>query len=411
MSFKVQFHQPQKNQDIETKESLKSYLQDFLTNNPRKDIFSFKDSNQKLRKELTEKYKHKKHFIHVGMGGSALGPEFFIKALYPQNTNPHFLFFNNIDSDEIYAQLSSVNLNESLFYIVSKSGSTIETLSLLAIIDQELTSKFGKNYNKNDFFVFCTDPDKSFLKDLAQEWSVPCLEISPNIGGRYSTLTDVGLFPLNFIGKDQINSERVEVAKELEKDLNQVIDLAAELSFLYKKEAIDQTVLMPYSSLLKTFSLWFVQLWAESLGKTPKGKNPRGLTPIFAYGPTDQHSQVQLFMEGPRNKAIIFLEVSETQKQYKFESSIPHEKIKLINGKNLQNVLLAELSGSRDALIEREIPCFTLQVDQITSKEMIKLVLFCELLTISVAKLIEVDPFDQPGVELGKLLCLNYLKS
>ncbi len=404
----IQHQEPLKTNSSD-KEDLKSYFKDFLANHPRKEIFFSHDSTAELRKELAQKHAKKKFFVHMGMGGSSLGPETFIKSLLPYHPEKSFLFLNNVDSDELASILDSINLKESLFYVVSKSGGTIETLSLMVLVDAKLQEKFGDDYDRSHYFVFCTDPKESYLLNLSQEWKVPCLQIASDIGGRYSVLTDVGLFPLEFAGLDtsKVQKTQKEYSEFLSSD-ETLYDFAIEI-FEQFKQGKNQTVLMPYSSVLKSLSLWFVQLWAESLGKT-SDKGPIGLTPLFAYGPTDQHSQMQLFMEGPADKLLLFIEVEKTKNQFRFDSELDHKKIKLIKGQTLHDVLLAELNGTRDALSEKKLPHYSLKISEVSEESITKLFLFLEALTILTGKLLNVDPFDQPGVELGKTLCLKHLE-
>ncbi len=402
-------HQTPLPTDAALKSDLKNYFKDFLSNHPRKEIFFCDDPTAGLRRELSQKHKDKTDFVHMGMGGSSLGPETFIKGLIPFHPTKRFHFLNNVDSDELAALLEGINLKNSLFYVVSKSGGTIETLSLMVIIDAKLQEIHGADYDRSEHFVFCTDPKSSYLLDLSKEWKVPCLQVPSDVGGRYSVLTDVGFFPLDFAGIDSnvVYETQQSYSKELESS-EELYDLALEVFEQFKKGK-NQTVLMPYSSLLKSLSLWFVQLWAESLGKTTN-QGPTGLTPLFAYGPTDQHSQMQLFMEGPHDKLLFFIEVEKTKNQFTFNSNLDQKKIQLIKGQTLHDVLLAELNGTRDAFKEKKLTHYTLKIDQVSPENITKLFLFLEALTILVGKLIKVDPFDQPGVELGKILCLKHLE-
>jgi glucose-6-phosphate isomerase len=382
-------------------ENIKKSWQQFSETNPRKEIFFDLDPEHSLRKEIASRFVAKKHFVHVGMGGSALGPETMIKALVPDQAHK-FTFFNNIDSDEIFHLLNLIDLENTVFYIVSKSGTTIETLALLNIIHLELEKKIGQNYQRNNYFVFCTGP-KTYLRDLGDQWGVSTLTLPVDIGGRYSTLSNVGLFPLEFAGLNtkEISEHRVDFAQKLGQN-DELFNVAMTLLAEYKQKGVNQTVMMPYSSILKSFSLWFVQLWAESLGK----KNI-GLTPIFSYGPTDQHSQMQLFMEGPRDKFLFFIEVEKPQHPMIISKALNQEKMLLCEGLGLHDILKAELEGTKSAL---DAPFYNISIEEINSQTLTELFVFFEALTIIVGQLLEIDPFDQPGVELGKKLCIDYLK-
>src|SRR5690606_12358211 len=164
------------------------------------------------------------------------------------------------------------------------------------------------------------DPEKGELRKLSKEWNVSTLEIPANVGGRFSVLTPCGILPALFAG---INvDELLNGAAEIKKDLYQSEDFFKLGSFLKElhDKGVNQTVMMPYSSLLKEFSSWFVQLWAESLGKEKKG-----LTPIPGYGATDQHSQMQLFMEGPNDKVLFLVEIEQFEKDFALKNNLPGE--------------------------------------------------------------------------------------
>lgn len=409
MSLKIESSQSFENIESQITE-LKNFWLDFLAKHERKEIFLGQDLNYDFRKKLIEKYNSKKNFVHVGLGGSSLGPQFLVEALNQSNKN--FCFINNLDPDEINDQLKKISLKNSLFYIVSKSGETIETLAILNIIDERLTKELGADYDKSDFFVFCTDPKKGYLNSLAQEWEVSTLEIHENVGGRFSAFTDVSYFPLEFSGVDtkDIKNLKEKYSQDIanKKELFSLADNLYNLSL----KGINQTVFMPYSSKLKSLSLWFVQLWAESLGKIRSKDNKNvGLTPLFSYGATDQHSQVQLFMEGPKDKALIFLEVSKSNSSLKITKALNHPKMKLIESMEISEVLKAELYGTKQALTENKVPNFSFIIEEANLEHLVETIISLEALTILVAHKLEIDPFDQPGVELGKKLCLQYLKT
>ncbi len=359
-------------------------------------------------RKVYEHFKHKKHFIHIGIGGSALGPEMLISAL-GKETGCQFTFINNIDPDDLSKKLNKVNLKESLVYVVSKSGTTAETVAAMAIIINEL-NRLGINEESfKEYFVFCTDPEKGELRKLSKTWNITTLDIPSNIGGRFSVLTPVGFLPAFFAG---INNEAIlSGAKKIQKELSTLcesksfFDLAFWIKSLHDK-GVNQTVLMPYSSLLKDFSSWFVQLWAESLGKDGKG-----LTPIPAYGATDQHSQMQLFMEGPKDKIIFILEVHKHQTNYSLKNNLAAESFKNLSAFTLSDLMKAELEGTLTALSENDRHVVHLSIPQLNEESVGQLVLFTECLTVMVGELLKVNPFNQPGVEAGKKYANEWLKN
>lgn len=359
-------------------------------------------------KDIFEKFKHKKYFIHIGIGGSALGPEMLISAL-GVSSGVEFIFINNIDPDDLSRKLDKVDLKESLVYVVSKSGTTAETVAAMAIVINLLKDQGIKEEYFKDFFVFCTDSEKGELRKLSKEWGVSALEIPANIGGRFSVLTPVGLLPAFFAGIDV--EEILEGAENIKKHLfdSQIARSFFELGFWIKDlhdSGVKQTVMMPYSSLLKDYSAWFIQLWAESLGKDGKG-----LTPILAYGATDQHSQMQLFMEGPKDKALFLIEVEKFHSDFSLENNLKVESFKNLSPFKLSELMKAEFEGTLAALQENHRHVVHLKIPSIKEKYVGQLILFAECLTVLVGHLLKVNPFNQPGVEAGKKYANQWLKN
>ncbi|HXH76042.1 MAG TPA: hypothetical protein VNJ08_13815 [Bacteriovoracaceae bacterium] len=359
-------------------------------------------------KVIYEAFKHKKYFIHVGIGGSALGPDMLLKAL-GKKSGVKFVFINNIDPDELHRSLESVNIKEALIYIVSKSGTTAETVAAMSILMNELEASGIKKDQYKDYFVFCTDPEKGDLRKLSNEWGVKTLSVPSNIGGRFSVLTPVGFLPALFAGITA--ADILDGAEDIQKHLSdpQVGRSFYELAFWIKDlhdKGIHQTVMMPYSSLLKEFSAWFVQLWAESLGKDGKG-----LTPIPAYGATDQHSQMQLFMEGPKDKIMFLIEVEKFHKDYPLKTDLPGESFKTLAPFTLGQLMKAEFEGTLEALKENQRHVVHMKIPSLQEEYLGQLILFSECLTVLVGQLLKVDPFNQPGVEAGKKYAYAWLKS
>jgi glucose-6-phosphate isomerase len=359
-------------------------------------------------KKVFEQFKHKKYFVHIGIGGSALGPEMLLSAL-GNESGVEFIFVNNIDPDDLTRKLDKVNIKESLIYVVSKSGTTAETVAAMSIVINMLAEAGIKESQYKDYFVFCTDPVKGELRKLSTEWGVRTLDIPSNIGGRFSVLTPVGLLPALFAGLDAV--EILEGAEDIQKHLidpkvgASFFDLAFWIKDLHD-QGVNQTVMMPYSSLLKEYSAWFVQLWAESLGKDGKG-----LTPIPAYGATDQHSQMQLFMEGPKNKVTMVIEVEKFHTDFSLKNTLKAESFKNLSPFKLSDLMKAEFEGTLSALAENGRHVVHLSIPSLQAEYVGQLILFTECLTVMVGELLKVDPFNQPGVEAGKKYANQWLKN
>lgn len=359
-------------------------------------------------RKVHQTFKHKKYFIHIGIGGSALGPDMLLKAMGVKS-GVEFVFLNNIDPDDMQRSLDKVNIKESMIYVVSKSGTTAETVAAMSIVLNELEKAGVKKEQYKDYFVFCTDPVKGELRKLSKEWNVQTLDIPSNIGGRYSVLTPVGLLPALFAGMDA--QDLLNGAEDLQKHLYDPKTGAEffQLGFFLKElhdQGVKQTVMMPYSSLLKEYSAWFVQLWAESLGKEGKG-----LTPIPAYGATDQHSQMQLFMEGPVDKVMMIIEVEKFQCDYPLKNTVSSDAFQSLSPFNLSHLMKAELEGTLTALQENNRHVVHLKIPSLNERYLGQLILFSECLTVLVGKMLKIDPFNQPGVEAGKKYAHAWLKS
>jgi len=390
------------------KETLNSYLE--ILNSEQIGFFRLPSNEQLLKdtKALYEKFKSKKQFLHIGIGGSSLGPEMLISALGKKNTETHFTFINNIDPDDLFFKIKDLDLKNTIIYVVSKSGTTAETVAAVSIMIEQLHSIGIKEENFKDYFVFCTDPEKGDLREISKKYNISTLSIPSNIGGRFSVLTPVGLLPALFAGIsiDQLLRGAQNIQRQLshQNEGEDFFKLALWLKTLHD-QGINQTVIMPYSSLLKDFSAWFVQLWAESLGKEGKG-----LTPIPSYGATDQHSQMQLFMEGPNNKALLIIENEHFAHDFPLKNSIPVPSFVNLSPYSLGVLMKAELEGTLAALKENRRHIVHLKIPSLNEESLGQLIIFAESLTVLMGILLKVDPFNQPGVEAGKKYAYSWLK-
>jgi glucose-6-phosphate isomerase len=347
-------------------------------------------------------------FVLLGTGGSSLGPETLIRALRSPHGEPRFHFMDNNDPQWFAWLLQSLDPEETLFYVVSKSGKTPETISQFLSSIKWMQGKLkGDSWKKH--FVLCTDPQSGDLRQLARLWQLDCLDVPPAVGGRFSVLTPVGLFPAAFAGLDiralLEGAESVTQWETVPLSHNPCALLARALAVEAAVRPI--TVLMPYSSQLNAFSRWFCQLWAESLGKDGKG-----LTPYPATGTTDQHSQMQLYMEGRRDKAIILVKVKSYAESLTL--TLPKELEELpsfreLKDKSMLDLFHAEFSATRDALTRQGVPNATIELERLDERAMGALFYFWEWATAIAGAVTNVNPFDQPGVEAAKILTKRYL--
>ncbi len=349
-----------------------------------------------------EKFRHKKVFLHVGLGGSHLGPELIAQAL---GDRPSY-FLSNLDSDAISKTLASLRPADCLCYIVSKSGHTLETKALLSVLMQWLSEHAIPEEQFSQYFVFCTGPHQNPTRQLAHQLNCTILDLPSELGGRYSVLSPVGIFPALFQGLSC--SEILKGVKAHQRDFEQessyVYPLFETLAHFYQK-GVDQTVLMPYSSLAKGLSLWFVQLFSESLGKINHQQKNSGFTALYAYGSCDQHSQLQLFMEGPINKFILLLKLKNNTNELTINKSYFSDIQKL----SLTQILNAQCQGTFQALREKNRPCAMLEIETLAPAQLSYLFHSLQCLTVLMGAWLQVNPFDQPGVELAKKMALNLL--
>lgn len=360
-------------------------------------------------KSIHKKFSSKKHFYHVGIGGSSLGPEMLLSALQKDH-HVRFEYLNNVDPDDTQEKLDKItDIDHTLFYIVSKSGGTAETIATFISIINLLKNSYQIPSDRlNEYIVLCTDENNGDLRKISKDLNLDALIVPKDVGGRFSVLTPVGFLPALFAGIDcdSLISSAMSAGKTLLEDSSSELYKAAFIVSEWSKNNIQQTVLMPYSSKLKNFTSWFVQLWAESLGKKDnlQGKTVHtGLTPIAAYGSTDQHSQMQLFMEGPRDKLFFLLEVKKFSHKIPLENDIDLPSFQLLNKSSLEHLMSAEFIGAKKAMTENDLPIIHLSIDELNEKSLGELIIFFELLTALMGEVLEINPFDQPGVELGKI--------
>ena len=353
--------------------------------------------------------------VILGIGGSALGPIALRTALRPSGWNmlddkarggfPRLHVLDNVDPETIAALLGRLRLERTLFIVTSKSGGTAETMAQFLIVHDRITAA---NLDVGKQMVFVTDPKQGALRPLAQRLNVPALDIPPNIGGRFSVLTPVGTLPAALIGIDvkSLLAGAADMAKRCDGE-----DLAKNPAGVYAMlQWIADTqlrktiaVFMPYSDPLRDFAAWFVQLWAESLGKKNPDGTSVGSTPLAALGATDQHAQVQLFMEGPADKTVTFVSVKERSTDVKIPAGFPDVKeLGYLTGHSLAELIDVEQRATAGALARRGRPNMTIHLDRVDANHVGQLMMLLEIATAYVGQLYGIDAFDQPGVELGK---------
>lgn len=366
------------------------------------------------------------NFVLLGIGGSALGPIAIQQALHSPYYNllskkerggPRMFFLDNVDPTEVASLLEVLDPSKTAVNVVTKSGGTIETLAQFLIVQKWIYKKVGKEKGAAHFIV-TTDPKKGTLREIAQKEGYATLEIPEPVGGRFSVLTPVGLFPAAVSGIDI--DLMLQGAADLDQEFQKVPPhenaavwgaFVHHWAYLIKRRNI--LVLMPYSEALVGVAQWFVQLWAESLGKEKDISGKRisvGQTPVVAVGATDQHSQLQLYMEGPVDKTIQFLVVGSFGKDLPFPTVRSDTPIGLLAGHTLGSLLKIEQRAIEASLVESGRPNCKLIVPEINPYYLGALFYFFEFQTAFAGKLYGINPFDQPGVEAGKRIIHKLLK-
>ena len=408
LNWKIRSHFNLKTELDSVAESFESYQKTLQSDDVG--FFRLPQEKELLKKceDVFQNFREKKIFIHIGIGGSALGPEMLISSLGIKR-NIKFIFINNIDPDDLNRKLDEVNLKEALIHVVSKSGTTAETVAAMAIVVQKLKLAGISEIEFKNYFVFCTDPLKGELRQISKQWDVKTLEIPSNVGGRFSVLTPVGFLASLFAGINVLGilegAEKIQPQLYHKEQAQPFLRLALWMKTLHD-EGINQTVMMPYSSLLKDYSSWFVQLWAESLGKDGKG-----LTPISAFGATDQHSQMQLFMEGPNDKILMLIELEKFHTDFALKNDIQSDSFQNLSPFTLSDLMKAEFEGTLTALEENKRHVVHLKIPSLTEEYLGQMILFAECLTVMIGELLKVNPFNQPGVEAGKKYANAWLKN
>ncbi len=370
----------------------------------------FDDTAVKAVNDFAQSHEYRNILI-LGIGGSALGPAALESALARTNSGKRLVVLDNIDPDFIRDSLDSIQAEDTIVNVIAKSGVTAETMATFAIVRQWMIDALGES-RARERFVVTTDPQKGDLLAIAQQERYPIFHIPSNIGGRFSVLTPVGTLPAALLGLNVaaiMNGAR-EAADQARKTFFENPALAAAfIEFVLERErAKRMLVLFPYSQALWKFAFWFKQLWGESLGKKLDRRGREvyyGQTPTAALGVTDQHSQLQLFIEGPNDKAFLFWDV----KEFRNTLAIDHPFSKFDSMGYLQHKTMAELfraekQATEIALTEAGRPNATITVDRINEETLGNLIMFSQYVTAYAGEFYDINAFDQPGVEYGKKL-------
>ena len=357
------------------------------------------------------------YFVVLGIGGSALGPIMAFNALCHLHYNdlpkskrkgPKFYVEDNVDPVRMKELLDVIDIKKTCFNVISKSGATSETMTQYLVI-ADLLKKAGEDLKEH--LIFTTDASRGNLVKISKELGgVKSFVLGDGVGGRFSELSPVGLLPAAVLGIDiklllKGAAYMDKLCKSADLKKNPAL-LCATLQYIAMNDGKNIGVMLPYSDNLKFLSDWYAQLWAESLGKnvTLDGKPCNvGQTPVKALGVTDQHSQVQLYTEGPYDKVVTFLSVGS----YKEKTPIPHgceniPDVAFLGGHTMEELIQAENKATAYALTKAGRLNYTINLPEVNEFTLGQLLFFFELQTAYAGAMFNIDTFNQPGVEAGK---------
>jgi len=370
-------------------------------NLPEQDITPVLDFAKTIPDDITQ-------VAVIGIGGSSLGAKAIYEFIKPTRTLKRELyFFESTDPININNLLSKLDLEKTHFLIISKSGTTVETFSIY---------KYVYSINQNPkAYTFVTDPN-SPLEKYAKSLKATVLHLPDNVGGRFSVLATVGLIPLALSGiniKSLLHGALTLKKSFFEAGYMKNTMLKKAVFYARHHEQYRINCIFAYSETLKYFSEWYVQLWGESLGKRQRHSAFNvGLTPIGLIGPKDQHSFLQLIMEGTRDKSVTFIKIDN----FKDDIVIPNMSLKHLESLDtLNNLPFSELINMQcdsvlEALLEEDIPLDTISIEEVNEENIGALMYYYEILTSLVGELIDVNTYDQPGVEAGKIILKQKLE-
>ena len=356
--------------------------------------------------EMAKKARKMSDFVVLGIGGSALGIRLLEDTFATSiNAKPStkVTVCDNIDGDKFLSLLDTLNLKKTMFNVITKSGSTSETLAQMIIVIDRMKHK--KIDYRNHLIITTTEGND--LWNWALNEGISVLAIPRGVGGRFSVFSSVGLLPARVMGVDIRGLLRgAKIARDycLRADGGNLAYLCAYINYTYLKKGYTSLVTMPYSDRLSLLPDFFAQLWAESLGKKYNRKGEKvyaGQTPIKTLGVTDQHSQLQLYSEGPKDKLFMFIRVEKSDRDVKMDTNLPFASH--LTGCTLKTLLDDEYNATAYSLTSLDRPNYTLALEDINESTIGELIFMLEMMTAYMGEMMDINAYDQPGVELSKL--------
>jgi glucose-6-phosphate isomerase len=350
-----------------------------------------------------------KNIVVIGIGGSTLGTYAIYKFLkHSKELTKKLYFLETTDPIDIQAKLEDIDLKDTLFIVISKSGTTVETISIFKYINSLV--KIDKNNT-----VIITEFDSKLIA-YAKIHKMKIFEIPKDVGGRFSVFSPVGLLPLAIVGIeiDAILSGIKKIYDSFfdKKDVYKNIIKKARF-FVEYKNSFNINVVFSYSSRLEGFNKWYIQLWGESLGKVDINDTRQGLTPVGIIGPIDQHSFLQLIVEGKRDKTVTVIKVDDFDNNLKIPAIELDglEELNYLHDIDFSSLINMQADATIEALNNlNDIPCDVITIDGVNESAIASMMYEYELLTSVCAKFMYINAYDQPGVEIGKIILKSKLK-
>ena len=369
---------------------------------PDKDITKIMDYVKKIQDKFEA-------MVVLGIGGSALGNKAVYSAIKPIKPLKKLYVYDNVDPYLWADILENINPEKTVFNCITKSGTTAETMASFMFIINYLKEKFPSDYK--DRLIITTDKEKGFLRKVINDEGFASFIVPDDVGGRFSVLTDVGLVSSAFVGIDikglLAGAGKMREHCHVADIMKNPAMLIAMTHVLYMKQGKNISVMMPYSNSLYDMADWYRQLWAESIGKKYDldGKVVNtGQTPVKALGATDQHSQVQLYAEGPADKVFTFLMVERFAKDYTIpEVYTDRSEVNYLCGKHFSSLLNNECLATELALSDAGNPNLMIKFSELNEENIGGFIYLYEAATVFAGYILNIDPLDQPGVEAGKI--------
>jgi glucose-6-phosphate isomerase len=347
-----------------------------------------KDYEFDFSSATVKRFSSYKNIVIIGMGGSILGTK-SIYSFLKKKIKKNVFFFDNLDSNLFSEYKKIKNLNNSCFIVAGKSGRTIETIVNLGVI-------FSKNLLKNKLIIIA-EPTDNALMAIANKYNAEIIEHKEFISGRYSVLSETGMFPAALMGLDLMKFKNL---KRLIKSKNFISTLIQNVACIYTLilKKINNSVILSYDSNLNDLGYWYQQLVAESLGK--KGK---GINPILSFGPKDHHSLLQLYLDGPKDKFFTFFNSSQKENKFKVSQDIIPNNMRFLKNKNTNFIINAQCNAVKNIFKLKKIPYRQITFNKENEEELGEIFTFFALETILLSRLMNINPFDQPAVEQVKV--------